>query len=145
MDYDMKRKPERSSFESRNVLVGTRTYEIATFTTVPFDTVAEFKEYRQRKSNVSCLRTMTDWELFWFKTDARSTNAKVRNTDWAILNSCIMGHRAGFWTIPKLNELSGQPRCDWINSHNHSSKIFTQTDWKNAGRTDRRTCCHVIY
>lgn len=138
MDYDMKRKPDRSSFEPRNVRVGNRSYEIATFTTIPFDTVAEFKEYRQRKSTVSCLRTMSDWDLFWFKTDARSTNIKVRDMDWSCLNSCIMGHRAGFWTIPKLDELSGQNRCDWINAHNRSKKVFTQTDWKNAGRNSRQ-------
>ena len=39
---------------------------------------------------------------------------------------------------PKLNELSGQERCDWINAHNTSSKIFKENDWKNAGRPKRQ-------
>ena len=138
MDYDMKRKPDRSSFEPKYVTLDGQTYEIANFTTFPFEYVKEFREYRQRKSSVSCLRTIADWDLFWFKTEARSTNNKVRNVDWSILNSCIMGHRAGFWTIPKLDELTGQARCDWINTHNHSGKPFTPTDWKNAGRNSRQ-------
>ena len=40
--------------------------------------------------------------------------------------------------IDKLNELSGQERCDWINAHNTSSKIFKENDWKNAGRPKRQ-------
>ena len=138
MDFDMKRKPDRDSFYTSTVTIEGETYQIANFTTVPFRTIAEFKEYRQRKATVSCLRTMDDWNMFWFKTDAKSTNAKVKNIDWAILNSCIMGHRAGFWTIPKLDELQGSERDAWINSHNTSTKIWKPNDWKNAGRNSRQ-------
>lgn len=138
MDFDMKRKPDRNSFCVRTATIDGQDYEIATFTTVPFKSVAEFKEYRQRKATCSCLRTMEDWEIFWFKTDAKSTNIKVRDMDWAILNSCIMGHRAGFWNIPKLNELQGSERDAWINSHNTSKKVWKANDWKNAGRNSRQ-------
>ena len=138
MDFDMKRKPDRNSFYTSTVTIEGETYEIANFTTVPFRTVAEFKEYRQRKATVSCLRTIDDWNMFWFKTDAKSTNVKVRDIDWAILNSCIMGHRAGFWNIPKLDELQGTDRDAWINTHNTSSKVWKANDWKNAGRNSRQ-------
>lgn len=138
MDFDMKRKPVRDSFFDSTVSVEGKEYIIANFTTVPFRSVAEFKEYRQRKATISCLRTMDDWNMFWFKTDAKSTHVKVRDIDWAILNSCIMGHRAGFWTIPKLNELQGAERDEWINSHNTSSKKWKPNDWKNAGRNSRQ-------
>lgn len=138
MDFDMKRKPDRDSFYTSTVTIEGETYEIANFTTVPFRTVAEFKEYRQRKATVSCLRTMDDWNMFWFKTDAKSTNVKVRDIDWAVLNSCIMGHRAGFWNIPKLDELQGADRDAWINTHNTSTKVWKPNDWKNAGRNSRQ-------
>jgi len=137
MDFDMKRKPDRESFYTSTVTIEGTTYEMANFTTVPFCSIAEYKEYRQRKATVSCLRTMKDWDLFWFKTDAKSSDAKVRNTEWSILNSCIMGHRGGFWTIPKLNELKGAERDAWINSHNTSGKTWKSNDWKNAGRNNR--------
>lgn len=81
---------------------------------------------------------MDDWNIFWFKTDAKSTNIKVRDIDWAILNSCIMGHRAGFWNIPKLDQLQGAERDEWINSHNSSTKKWKPNDWKNAGRNSRQ-------
>ena len=138
MDFDMKRKPDRDSFYTSTVTIEGETYEIANFTTVPFRTVAEFKEYRQRKATVSCLRTMDDWNMFWFKTDGKSTNVKVRDIDWAILNSCIMGHRAGFWNIPKRDELQGADRDAWINAHNSSTKVWKSNDWKNAGRNSRQ-------
>ena len=138
MDFDMKRKPDRASFQKMLVPLNGREYEIMNFTTVPFETIAEFKEYRQRKASTSCLRTEADWQLFWFKTDAGSSPCKVRNQDWAILNSCIMGHRAGFWQIPKLTELSGKERDAWINSHNTSGKEWKPNDWKNAGRNSRQ-------
>ena len=138
MDFDMKRRPDRDSFEQKFVELDGEVYEIANFTTVPFESVTEFLEYRQRKETVACLRTMADWNLFWFKTDARSTKAKPRNLEWSILFSCIIGHRAGFWTIPRLNELSGEGRCEWINRHNDSGKKFKPNDWKNAGRNARQ-------
>lgn len=138
MDYDMKRKPARDTFFRNTVTIEGVSYEIANFTTLPFKTTAEYKEYRQRKSTVSCLRTMDEWSIFWFKTDAKSTNVKVRDTAWAVLNSCVMGHRARFWNIPMLDELQGNERNTWINSHNTSTKIWTSNDWKNAGRNSRQ-------
>ena len=134
----MKRKPDRESFSPSTVTVENTTYEIANFTTVPFHSVSEFKEYRERKATVPCLRTMSDWDVFWFKSDAKSSKNKVRDMNWSVLNSCIIGHRAGFWTIPKLNELSGSERDAWINSHNNSSKVWKANDWKNAGRNLRQ-------
>ena len=138
MDFDMKRKPDRKSFSSSTVTVENSTYEIANFTTVPFRSVAEFKEYRERKVTIPCLRTISDWDAFWLKSDTKTSKTKVRDMAWAVLNSCIIGHRAGFWTIPKLNELSGAERDAWINSHNNSSKVWKANDWKNAGRNTRQ-------
>ena len=101
---------QEKSFSSSTVTVENTTYEIANFTTVPFHSVAEFKEYRERKVTIPCLRTISDWDAFWLKSDTKTSKTKVRDMAWAVLNSCIIGHRAGFWTIPKLNELSGAER-----------------------------------
>ena len=138
MDYDMKRKPLRESFETKYVTVEDTIYEIANFTTVPFQTVEEFRLYRQKKDLTKVLRTQADWDIFWMKIDFRGSGHKIRNPEWAILNSCILGHRMKLYEIPKLSELSGQERCDWINSHNTSGKLFTPNDWKNAGRPARQ-------
>lgn len=138
MDFDMKRKPDKSSFHTEYVTIDNTTYEIANFTTVPFEDVAEFRKYRAKKKLCTVLRTMDDWKLFWDKVDLDAGGYRVRDKEWAILNSCIMGHRCHRWTIPKLDELTGQARCDWINTHNTSSKQFTPNDWKNAGRPSRQ-------
>ncbi|MCR5137175.1 MAG: hypothetical protein K6C12_08760 [Oscillospiraceae bacterium] len=138
MDFDMKRKPDRSSFVQKYVPLEDRMYEMTSFSTKPFDSVSEYEEFRNRKETVTCLRTLKDWELFWFKTDARSTKAKPRNMKWCVLYSCIMYYRAGLCSIPMLDKLTGQARDDWINSHNDSGKLFTGNDWKNAGKKDRQ-------
>ena len=138
MDFDMKRKPDRDSFYKMMVPVEGVAYEVANFTTVPFTNIAEFREYRQRKASVKCLRTMENWLLFWFKGDKKGCKTKRLDKDWSILYSCISGHRAGFWNIPKLDSLQGTERDEWINSHNTSSKIWKSSDWKNAGRRSRQ-------
>ena len=138
MDFDMKRKPVRDSFYSAHPVVNNVEYEIENFGTAPFMNIAEYQEYRRRKETMSCLRTADNWKMFWFKTDTKSCGMKTRNMDWDMLKSCVVGHRAGFWNIPKLNELEGSDRIDWINSFNNSNKTFTANDWKNSGRTKRQ-------
>ena len=62
----------------------------------------------------------------------------VKDLDWAILMSIIMGYRAGKWDIPALNNLTVSEKCEWINKFNTSSKKFKETDWKNARRPERQ-------
>ena len=138
MDFDMKRKPLKDSFTQKFVPLNGVEYEVANFTTMPYESVTEFKMYRELKKGMTCLRTMPDWDIFWSKAEVKGAGLKVRDMDWAILNTCIMGHRAGFWRIPKLTELSGQARSEWINSHNTSKKRWKDADWKNAGRNSRQ-------
>ncbi len=140
MDFDMKRKPDRSSFYPKMVEWFGASYEIVCFSTVPFEKVEEFQYYRKVKESCSCLRTMEDWEAFWNKLKMKDggSTAKPRNMEWAILNSCITGHRAGLWNIPMLDRLKGKARNDWINSHNTSGKKYKDSDWKNAGLKKRQ-------
>lgn len=151
MDFDMKRKPDRGSFEARFVRLDGEEYEIATFSTVPFEDVNEFLEYRRRKDTMRCLRTMEDWEKFFFREeieqgtdivpvgmDGRVTKIRVRDPEWAVLNSCIMGHRAGLWKIDALDMLKGKRRVEWVNEHNTSRHKFKDMDWKNANSRKRQ-------
>ena len=164
MDYDLKRKPDRNSFYTVFPVIDGEAYEIANFSTVPFENVAEYRNYRTCKKNTTVLRTMNDWTLFWMKLDSRSSGAKIRDLEWSKLMSCIMGYRAGMWDIPGLTAIQNRwmeyvetmksqkkPQaeisrglhmiediCDWINLHNRSRKTFKESDWKNARRPDRQ-------
>lgn len=139
MDFDMKRKPVRSSFEAQFPEINGEIYEIACFTTKSFENVSEFLLYREKKNSTTVLRTMEDWDKFWCKVDTAGKHVRVRDLEWAILNSCIIGYRAGFWAIPALDNLTGQERNDWINAHNASKHTFKTSDWKNAGRSTRQS------
>lgn len=138
MDYDMKRKPVKDSFVAKDVPLEGVTYEMVNFSTIPFETIQEARNYQVYKKNVQCLRTQQDWDLFYFKMDSTKNGVRVKDMEWSILFDVILGHRAGHWNIPQLDLLEGEERCAWINAHNISSKKFTRNDWKNAGRADRQ-------
>ena len=138
MDFDMKRKPIRSSFSTDIVTIGDTEYEIAHFDTEPYRDISEFKNYRRIKDNTLVLRTGSDWDIFWQKLGLSSTNAQPRNILWAKLNSCIMGYRMGLWDIPGLKDKTVDEKCAWINAHNNSGKSFNPSDWKNARRPERQ-------
>lgn len=138
MDFDMKRKPIRSSFTTDKVIVEGLEYEIAHFDTEPFRNIEEFRLYRNKKKLTDVLRTESDWDLFWLKLDLNASGAQPRNIEWAILNSCIMGYRAGRWDIPGLNDKTVEEKCEWINAHNTSDRKFKSSDWKNARRPERQ-------
>ena len=138
MDFDCKRKPAADSFRTDTVHLCGIDYEIAHFDTVPYHDVEEFKLYRQKKEDSTVLRTESDWVKYWIRIATKDSSAKPRDMDWAILNSCIMGYRAGFWEIPALKDKSVQEKCDWINQHNDSKRRFKPSDWKNARKPERQ-------
>lgn len=138
LNFDMKRKPDETSFRSEIVSVDGQNYEIACFSTVPYEDIDEYIRYRDKEEKTGCLRTMDDWKSFLSKLKHNSISVKPRDLERSILFTCIAGHRAGFWVIPKLDSLQGQERDIWINKHNTSGHVFGPNDWKNAGRPARK-------
>lgn len=140
MDFDMKRKPDRSSFKTDRVELDGIEYEIAHFDTVPFETVEEFRLYRAKKELTTVLRTEEEWKLFWLKIDVGESgcHAKIHNPKWSKLMSCIMGYRAGLWEIPGLDRCTTlKEKLEWINQHNDSGKKFTESNWKDCRKPNR--------
>lgn len=138
MDFDLKRKPMRESFKTDNPVVDGVEYEIAHFDTIPYNDVEEFRLYRKKKKLCDCLRTVKEWEVFFLKVDTHGCGAIVKDLDWSILQSVIMGYRAGMWDIPALANKTVAEKCDWINQHNSSSRTFKINDWKNSRRPERQ-------
>ena len=150
MDFDMKRMPDKASFYTEYPVVTGSEYEIACFDTVPFETIDDFIRYRAKAQNAKCLRTEEDWTRFWINMEKGDSmqlpgraggQYKIRDLRWSILNSCVMGYRAGLWDIPYLNTpgLTVAEKCAWIQGFNRSgSKIFKVNDWKHAGEAKRQ-------
>ena len=83
MDYDMKRKPVYESMVTEKPVIAGNQYEIACFTTIPFNNVGEYKRYRtlkdwiitERKDHPGrALRTLYDWETRFFLPLARHSD-----------------------------------------------------------------------
>lgn len=142
MDFDLKRKPVESSFKTVFPVVDNITYEIANFTTEPYSSVSEYELYKKNGLSSKVLRTFDDWSLFFAKVKSDNTNIQrhIKDLDWSILFTCVMGYRLGNWDIPYLNKgLSVDDRIAWINKFNKSKKVFTYSDWKNCGRHNRQS------
>ena len=105
---------------------------------MPFNNIDEYRLYRRKKELTKVLRTKEEWDVFWLKLDLKDSNSQPRDVDWSILNSCIMGHRCNRWNIPGLNDKTVEEKCEWINTHNTSTKKFKLSDWKNARRPERQ-------
>ena len=141
MDFDMKRKPDRNSFYTEKVEIYGKTYEIANFSTLPFETIEEARLYKSKKDLCKVLLNQSDWDLFWVKIDYDGKGKQIREKDgveWSKLTSCVMGHRKGLWVIDKLNEGTVQEKCDWLNSLELTPKKFKLSDWKNARKPERQ-------
>ena len=155
MDFDMKRKPIETSLTGKTVELYGNTYEVASVSTVPFDTPEEAEFYHSVARDLlkrhkdgqrhldKCLRTVEDWELFFFKVRnaASGVQRHVSDLDWSRLFTCVMGHRLGVWCIPTLDDdsLTVEQKCDWVNQFNTSKKPFTPTSWKNARKQNRQS------
>lgn len=141
MDFDLKRKPLKSSMQTVFPVVEGVQFEIANFDTVPYETVSEYHQYKTASKSCRCLRTEKDWLIFFAKAE-RTEKGGVRqlvDLDWSILFTCIMGYRLGLWDIPYLNSigLSVKDKVSWVNQFNKSKKQFTESDWKNCRKQNR--------
>lgn len=150
MDYDMKRKPIPSSVHDTHPVVEGTEYTIANVETEPYDDVAEFLKYRQKKEQfiktrqngktvvVGCLRTKADWDKFFTKVNGKTAHGKVVDTEWLKLWSLIAYYRRGEVQIPPLDGLTVDEKISYINKHNWTGREFTKTDWKNVRRPERQ-------
>lgn len=144
MDFDLKRKPVRSSFATVNPVVAGQTYEIANFNTEPYDTVDDYVKYK--RAGKTCidgagLRTMANWSVFWARlsTSNNSTGVRITDLDWSIIVSCVRGWKYHGWSIPYLDGgHSVAEKLAFINCFNMSEKRFRQSDWDNAARRARQ-------
>jgi len=150
MDFDLKRKPMRDTLTDVHPTINGVTYEIGTFNTEPYETIAEYEYYKSVGRQMPVLRSLKDWVMYFDKIDSKQDGKRriVRDLDWSTLFSCVMAHRLQVplaWnknnplSIPFLEdpEKSVAEKCEWINKFNTSKKQFGLNDWKNARKQER--------
>ena len=152
MDFDLKRKPMRGTLISEHPTIDGKTYEIGTFNTEPYETIAEYEYYKSVGRSMPVLRTLKDWVMYFDKIDSKQDGKRriVKDLDWSILFSCVMAHRLkvpmsinnnkpmSIWYLESTS-ISVSEKCAWINKFNKSSKVFGPNDWKNARKQERLT------
>lgn len=160
MDFDLKRKPIRDSFENKKIkadkelgkiIESSDGEDVAYFETEPYEDVNEYNKYKACARNITVLKTCNDWEQFFNKLDLRTASARVHTSDLkrAALVSCIIVHKQGIPVAAMGNKPVKIPYLDrkihidekikWINEFNKSSKKFTKGDWYHCGEKSRST------
>lgn len=140
LDFDMKRKPVRSSFETVNGVLEDIKYEYCNFDTEPFENLTEYHRYRDVNKSFNCIRTKTDWDRFYLKLQDRADGYKrvTKDMEWCKLCSVIQGYHSKLWDLPEVTDAETvADKIAVINRHNHSKQIFKTDTWKNCRKPER--------
>lgn len=82
-----------------------------------------------KKKLFNCLRTQSEWENFFLKVDMNACGMIVKDLDWSVIMSIVMGYRCGKFIIPDLDRCETvQDKIDWINTYNDSKRKFKISD-----------------
>ncbi|MGP9623722.1 hypothetical protein ACT3S7_12220 [Corynebacterium sp. AOP34-AQ2-28] len=141
MDYDLKRRPVMSSMAGVVVADsdGDGQYEVASFDTEPWETVAEATRGREVGKEIGregCLRTVEQWEHWDLQRRHGARGRSLKHPDKAILRSILIGYRHGMIDIPALDQLGTvAERCAWLSGWGLGT--VTESQWKNARRPER--------
>lgn len=145
LDFDLKRKPVRETIKDVSGEIEGIDFTYAVFETEPFENLEEYRLYRSVAESFSCLRTKSEWDAFYLKMEDRMTGYKRHTPDeWTKLMSVIQGYRYGLWFLPELDECRNEDGSmdvkkvlTVINDHNHSSREFKESSWKNSRKPER--------
>lgn len=142
LDYDLKRRPMRSSMTAKHVpLPDGSAWEMATFTTEPWDSVEECLRARRiarEMRNNGCLRTVAQWRD-WDVRFSHGKGRRIVTPQRALLMSIVMAHRQGVVSIPTLADrsLSVPARLEWLAEWGLGT--VSRGDWDNARRPERQS------
>ena len=143
MDYDCKRQPDLDSMTTALPLDAAGTaHEVASFNTLPWDTIDECVRGREvAKNNAdagSCLRTVEQWRQ-WELRRSHGQGHRIADPYRSILLSVLIGHRQGGvgFNVPALDASAGsvKKRLEWLSGWGLGA--VKESDWKNARKPDR--------
>ena len=150
MDFDLKR--EIDEITDVYPRIEEKDYYIANFTTKPYLSVLEYKDFKRYGKNMNCLRTRDELNTLRAKAlkDPSFAPKKTETTevsDWDKLRSCVIVIRQqkplGFLNNEPYNcEILLNPKVPlgeklaYINERNLSNKKFEVSQWKDARRPE---------
>lgn len=140
MDFDLKRRPVRSSMSPGLVpLPDGSLHEMATFTTEPWETIEEClraREIAREMAKTGCLRTFAEWRD-WDVRFSHGKGRRIVTPQRALLMSIVMAHRQGVVAIPTLADrsMTVAEKLDWLALWGFGT--VSRGDWDNARRPER--------
>lgn len=142
---DVKRKPVADSVTTDDVVMPSgEVRAIVHYETEPWETAQDFRRAKELTKSFDHLGTENAVKDFLFKVEHSSTSFRVSRfgRKWDILRTILMGHRQGLpeMQIPTLSapKLTVSKKCEWLSSWGMKDGAVTESDWKNARRTDRQ-------
>lgn len=142
---DVKRKPVAETVSTDDVVMPNgEVREIVHYETEPWETAQDFRRAKELAKGFAHLGTAENVKDFLFKVEHSSSEFRVSRfgRKWDILRTILMGHRQGLpeMQIPTLSapKLTVSKKCEWLSSWGMKDGAVTESDWKNARRTDRQ-------
>ena len=139
VDFDLKRRPDFDTLHPTLVsLPDGSTHEVATFDTLPWETVEDAVRGRTVAREMGahgCLRTEDEWRA-WELKFKHGKGRKITDPKRAILLSIVTAHRRGVVSIPVLaSSLPVAEKLAWLEGFGLGS--VSRADWDNARRPER--------
>ena len=135
-NFDLKRKPIESTLRDVTMTLDDTTHTVANFDTEPYETYEEYIEYRSWLKKGMALTESED-----FRELARNASEGARGvkeyTRRDKVRFAVTSHRCGLSRIPKLDELRGMDRTQFIEGFMDEGDRCTPDNWKNWGRAER--------
>lgn len=133
-NFDLKRCPDLNSLQTVDFVIGSTPLTTPTFDTRPYATLEEFFTHKSAVKGHQLVRE-DDYRALHVRASSPTTKASSSRD---LVRFAVTAHRAGHVTIPALTVLSGVERLQWINQFISDGRAFSASDWKNAGRAERK-------
>lgn len=148
VDFDMKRCPVWDSMYAEVVEIDGVAYEVATFPTVPWDSVSDYLSAKNKARYAAnfrpgtvganrptgALRTVDEWNLL--RARLESGGLKVRSDGGVLLQRIVAAHRLGLASVPMLDlKVPVAVKCAWLSSLGFGE--FTRSQWDHLTKADR--------
>ena len=138
MKYDFKRKPVMITDKTINFKC--KQYVVADFDTVAYKDLDEFNKYRDASKNAKLIRTKTDFDRLFLKSNNKRIENKVYVKQDSKSSKIVSLLRAYFQNLIDIECFENKKQreiAEILNSLNYSEREITVNDIKNAKRKSR--------
>lgn len=114
--------------------------------TEPYESLEEYRIFKSSINSMDVIRSVNDVRVIFEAVDFNKNGLKKNGINfikkWTDDENkarlLLTGYRSGLYSIPALDDFSGEQIISLLNNLSLGSRTWTRNDWKNAGRLIRQ-------